>query len=86
VALVLAVALPDDQAAADSTSRPTAAAAALDGIQSEGAPDALDPRAVVVGGSRADVTVARHGYPAVTFVLRRASGADALAFGAPSAA
>jgi hypothetical protein len=137
VALVLAVALPDDQAAADSTTRPTAAAAtqtvrdflatavlednayaacqyltiaeqeevarvaggaqtcrdvlaasppSFDGIRSEGALDALDPRAVVIGGSRADVTVARPGYPAVTFDLRRASGADALAFGAPSAA
>jgi hypothetical protein len=64
----------------------TASSPSFDGIQSEGALDALDPRAVVVGGSRADVTVARPGYPAVTFVLQRASGADALAFGAPSAA
>jgi hypothetical protein len=41
---------------------------------------------VVVGGSRADVRVARRGYAPVPFALQRASGADSLAFDAPSAA
>jgi hypothetical protein len=137
VALILAVALPDDQSAADSTSRPTAAAAtqtvrdflasamlednayaacqyltltaqeevarsagsdetcrdaltatppSFAGVHSEGALRALDVRATVVGHSTADVTVHRPGHRAVTFVLHRTTGADSMAFAAPSAA
>jgi hypothetical protein len=137
VALVLAVALPDQQSAAASTTSPTASAASqtvrdflatavlednayaacqyltvseqdvvaraagadqtcrdafvaappsFDGIQSEGALHALDARGVLVGASTADVTVDRRGYAPVTFVLRRATGADAVAFAAPPAA
>jgi hypothetical protein len=64
----------------------TAAAPSFDGIHSEGTLHALDVRAVLVGHSTAHVTVDRPRYPPVTFVLKRATGADSLAFAAPSGA
>jgi hypothetical protein len=72
----------DGQTCRDAlTARPPSFA----GIHSEGALRALDLRAAVVGHATADVTVDRPRHAPVTFVLRRTTPADSLAFAAPSA-
>jgi hypothetical protein len=56
------------------------------GIHSEGGLRALDLRGEVVGRATADVTVDRPGGAPVSFVLRRTTPADSLAFAAPAGA
>jgi hypothetical protein len=73
----------DGQTCRDAlTARPPSFA----GIRSEGALRALDLRAEVVGHATADVTVDRARHAPVTFVLRRTTPADSLAFAAPPGA
>jgi hypothetical protein len=72
-----------DQTCRDAlTARPPSFA----GVHSEGALEALDVRAVLMGRSTADTTVRGPGRPTVTFVLKRTVPAESAAFAAPAAA
>jgi hypothetical protein len=64
----------------------TARPPSFGGIHSEGGLHALDLRAEVVGHATADVTVDRPRNAPITFVLRRTTPADSLAFAAPPGA